>query len=146
MNQINRKGFAIVEVLVAFIILTTALALLTYAQKAFNTNTYRLQHYENVYITLLSLKNKVDIELTLGDKTHFAGKLNQINFTIDLKKVREGHNLTYDDMQGTYNEGSHTYTLYKVTIHLVETGKTYVYYKMRTYFDKALFEQMQDTI
>lgn len=142
----NKKGFAIVEVLVAFIILTTVLSLLTYSQKNFNSNITRLQNFEDIYTTVLSLKNKVDIEMALGEKKHFDGKLNNLNYSIDINKLYEGNNLSYDSMESTYTKGIHIYTLYKVTIKIREIGKTYTFYKLRTYFDKNLIEKQFEGI
>jgi len=135
----NRSAFAIIEVLVAFIILTTAMSLLTYAQKNFNTNINRLNKYENLYITVLSLKNKIDVELKLGDKMHYAGKLNGYNYAINLKKIQQGRNIISDDMSKFTNTGPHIYTLYKVTINLKNIAKKYSFYKVKTSIDEKQF-------
>ncbi len=136
----SKKGFVIVEVLVAFIILTTTITLLVYTQKNFNTTIKRVQNYENIYMTLLSLKNKIDIELQLGDKEHYEGKLNDINYQIDLKKINEGKNRTYDNMEGKHMDGRHTYMLYSVKISLLDMGKEYMFYKLKTHIEKSAFE------
>jgi len=137
----NKKGFVIVEVLVAFIILTTTMSLLTYAQKNFNENVKRLENYENIYITVLSLKNKIDIELQLGDKERYEGKLNNINYSIDLKKIKEGNDLSYDNMEGKYTKGIHQFMLFEVKIKLYEVGKIYTFYKLKIYFDKTIIQE-----
>lgn len=136
-----KRGFVIVEVLVAFIILTTAMSLLTYSQKSLNETIKRLNNYENIYMTVLSLKNKIDIELQLGDKERYEGKLNGINYYIVLKKIKEGNNQSFDNMEGRYIKGFHDYMMYKVTIDLYEINKKYTFFKLKTYFDETLVKK-----
>lgn len=139
----NRPGFIIIEVLVAFMVLTMTIALLTYAQKNFQNHIKRLYSFENLYTTVLSLKHKIDIEIQLGDKKYFTGKLNGYNYRIDLVKYLEKHNLRFDEFTQGYSSGAHTYTLYKVNIYFPDIDQTYSFYKMKTKIDLSQFKEFE---
>ena len=139
----NRSGFIIIEVLIAFMILTMTMALLTYSQKNFQNHIKRLYRYENFYTTVLSLKHKIDIEVRLGNKKYFTGRLNGYNYRILLTKQLEKHNLRYEEFSRSYTNGAHTYTLYKVDLDFPDINQHLVFYKMKTKINTALLKEFK---
>jgi len=138
-----REGFAIVEVLVAFIILSMTIAVLTYSQKNFFNNIKRLENYEKFYTTVLSLKSKIDLEIRLGNKQYFTGNLNGYNYQIELQKKSEKRNLRFDEFSKLYTKGAHIYTLYEVNIWFPELKKRIVFDKLKTEIDRKALSEFQ---
>lgn len=123
--MLSNKGFTLIEVLVATIILFVSILTVNIAFKQYTAYKLKQEKYENIYISALSLMNKIENEKISGF-FYKNGKINGIEYTIRAKRAASNRNYIYDEMMGG-NNGFFLLTLYKITIEMA--GKKFVLYK-----------------
>ena len=77
-----KRGFTIIEILIAMMILFVAIGFVNITIKAFNNYQRKSEVYQNLYITALSLKDLMDTK-PLDKVNSYQGILNhnQIDYT-----------------------------------------------------------------
>jgi len=90
--MMSNKGFTLIEMLVAIWIISMVIVLMSFALKQFFMYKEKLEKYKHMYITTISLVDKLMAEPLLK-KRLYKGSINQINYkyeviilTIDGKK------------------------------------------------------------
>lgn len=123
-----KKGFTIIEILIAMIILFIAIGFVNISIKAFNSYQRKAETYQNFYITALSLKDWIEVQ-DLDDDKNYRGVLNGINYTIDIKIIAKTRNyIVYTEgRRGGSNSGNFYIILYKLEMILKDKIKTKEY-------------------
>ena len=128
-----KKGFTIIEILIAMMILFVAIGFVNITIKAFNNYQRKSEVYQNLYITALSLKDLMDTKPL--DKTNsYRGILNGIDYLISIKEISRQKNYIIDLEQGVgKNDGNFFITLYKLDMKLSYKSKVkhYIFYLTR---------------
>ncbi len=126
-----KKAMITIEVLISLMILMIVIASSTSAVKFFHMAGAKKQTYEDIYITVLSIKDK--IEPLICNTTMYAnGKLNAYNYTATCKQeksLRE-YKPPFNIGDPSGNIGQNIINLYEVTLTLTKEklSKHYVYY------------------
>ncbi len=123
-----KKGFTIIEILIAMIILFIAIGFVNISIKAFNSYQRKAETYQNFYITALSLKDWIEVQDLDNDK-NYRGVLNGVNYNINIKIVSKIRNyIVYTEgRRGGSNSGNFYIILYKLEIILKDKIKTKEY-------------------
>ena len=110
----NCKGFTLLEVIVALVVLVAAVVSFGAAYNMYVNAQDRQELYQDVYITALSLKNAIEIK-KLIDEPEGSGELNGFSYSYSSKQVKTAHNYVYPDfpLPGG-NIGPLELTLYQV--------------------------------
>ncbi|NOZ91564.1 MAG: prepilin-type N-terminal cleavage/methylation domain-containing protein [Epsilonproteobacteria bacterium] len=109
-----KKGFTIIEILIAMIILFVAIGFVNISIKAFNSYQRKAEVYQNFYITALSLKDWVEVQDL--DRGIYEGKLNGLEYKISIKLVIQKKNLAFDMQRGMGNYGNVLVKLYYLNL------------------------------
>ena len=132
--MLSDKGFTLIEVLVASIILFLSIATVAMAYKEYTSCRLKQVKYERIYMTALSLMSELE------DKKPYnigfeSGTINGLKYSISIKKVISKRNFVIGlNKQTTGNFGEFLLTLYKVTLNI--SGKEFVLYL--TNFEKVI--------
>jgi prepilin-type N-terminal cleavage/methylation domain-containing protein len=123
-----KKGFTIIEILIAMMILFVAIGFVNISIKAFNTYQRKAEVYQNFYITALSLKDFISTEAL--DKRIYMGKMNGLNYKIKVKKVISKNNYRYAFEELGGNNGDFLIILNEITLELKDENreKTYTFF------------------
>lgn len=116
-----KKGFTVIEILIAMLILFTAIGFVNISIKAFNNYQRKSEVYQNFYITTLSIKDL----LKTKDMTNniYRGELNNIKYIATVTPFIQSKN--YDENMFTRgNIGDFMITLYKIELTLITRTKT----------------------
>ena len=123
----SNKGFTLIEVLVAMLILFLSIVTVTLAYRQYEHLKLKQQQYERIYITALSLINKIQEEKISNFKKG-NGIMNGIRYSVNVIKVASNRNYLYNPNPSlSGNNGHFTLSLYKITINL--DGKKFILYK-----------------
>ncbi len=123
----SNRAFTLIEVLVASIIMFFAILTVNAAFKQYASYKIKQQKYENIYISALSLIDKIENE-KLDSFTYDTGKINGLEYTVKAKRIAAKRNYTYGfSAKETGNKGRFLITLYKVEINIA--NKKFVFYK-----------------
>jgi type II secretory pathway component PulJ len=123
----NNSGFTLVEVLIATLIMVLSIVTVTAAVRQFTINREKLRSYEQLYDTVLSLRDRI-MNDTLSNNFHDRGKLNGLDYSFQCRQVESANNYVYtEDGQLNGNTGHFAMTLYKVTLEV--GGKTFEFHK-----------------
>jgi prepilin-type N-terminal cleavage/methylation domain-containing protein len=126
-----RRGFTIIEILIAMLILFMAIIFVNMSIKAFNSYQRKAEIYQNFYITALSLKDWVEVQ-DLGNKKSYNGVLNGINYNINIDIVAKMRNyIVYTEGGGMgSNSGNFYIILYRLRMTLKSDirAKEYSFY------------------
>lgn len=109
-----RRGFTIIEILIAMMILFTAIVFVNISIKAFNNYQRKSEVYQNFYITALSLKDWIATDPL--DKREYKGKMNGIAYKIEVKELINKNNYIFNFDTPSGNYGDFLITLYRVTL------------------------------
>ena len=124
-----KRGFTVIEILIAMMILFVAIGFVNISIKAFNNYQRKSEIYQNFYITALSLKDFMESK-TL-DKKSYNGILNGINYKISVKEISRQKNyiINLEQARGG-NDGNFFITLYQLNMSLINKNivKTYSFY------------------
>ena len=128
-----KRGFTIIEILIAMMILFVAIGFVNITIKAFNNYQRKSEVYQNLYITALSLKDLMDTK-PLDKVNSYQGILNGIDYFISIKEISRQKNYIIDLEQGVgINDGNFFITLYKLDMKLSYRSKVkhYIFYLTR---------------
>ncbi len=121
------KGFTLIEVLVASIILFFSILTVNAAFKQYASYKIKQEKYENIYISALSLMNKLENE-RLNMFTYYTGEINGLKYTARAKRVAQRRNYIYGlSSKDSGNKGRFSVTLYKIEIKMA--NRTFTLYK-----------------
>ncbi len=111
-----KKGFTVIEILIAMLILFTAIGFVNISIKAFNNYQRKSEVYQNFYITALSLKDWVSAQQL--DKKIYKGEMNGLTYKVEVKELISKNNYRYsfDTLGG--NNGDFLITLYDIKLEL----------------------------
>jgi len=112
----SNKGFTLIEVLVASIILFLSIVTVSLAYRQYTNYKFKQKKYEKIFISALSLMNKIESE-DLSKLTNRNGTINGLDYRITITKVASRRNYVYgltEDTSG--NTGPFLLTLYRVKI------------------------------
>ena len=131
----SNRGFTLVEVLVASIILFLSIVTVTLAYKQYESYRLKQEKYENIYINVISLTNKILSKNIVTPSFEETGKINGIAYKIMANMISSKRNYVYGfSAQSSGNKGNFMLKLYKVTIQIYNS--TFTFYK--TEFIKVL--------
>ena len=125
---LNNKGFTLIEVLVSVVILFLAILMVNAAFKEYVSSKNKLKKYELIYISTLSLVNKLENE-GLRDFSFKKGKINGLDYFVQVKKLLSLRNYTYGFGEMDNKKGNFLVTLYELKIKIA--GHSFVLYKTR---------------
>ncbi len=123
-----KKGFTIIEILIAMLILFTAIGFVNISIKAFNNYQRKSEVYQNFYVTTLSIKDWISTQQL--DKKIYNGEMNGLTYKLELKELISKNNYRYSfDILGG-NDGDFLITLYQVKLELKNKNreKKYVFF------------------
>jgi prepilin-type N-terminal cleavage/methylation domain-containing protein len=115
----NKKGFTLVEVLIATFILSIAIMSMSAAFKQFFSYKERFEKYKNFYVSVLSIVDEIS-EKDLEEKPAGEGEINQLYFQYKTILVAKKRNFSFDaefDLAST-NQGPFEMRLYKVELNV----------------------------
>ncbi len=131
----DQRGFTLVEVLVAVLILATVIASLNAAFKQYVTYRAKLNGYENLYLSVLSLKDSL-VQQQLRDQAQGRGTLNGLAYRYQITRQLEAKNYVLGmTEQESGNNGTHELSLYKINLEIAE--KSFAFYHT-AYFNQSL--------
>jgi len=128
-----KKGFTVVEILIAMMILFVAIGFVNISIKAFNSYQRKSEAYQNFYITALSLKDLMEIKV-LDKQESYRGVLNGIDYLISIEEVSRKKNYIINLEQSVGgNDGNFFIILYHLKMRLKEGSriKNYSFYLTR---------------
>jgi len=115
-----KKGFTIIEILIAMLILFTAIGFVNISIKAFNNYQRKSEVYQNFYITALSIKDFLKTKDM--SKQIYRGEINNIKYIAKVIPFIQAKN--YDEsMLAQGNIGDFMITLYKIDLTLLTKTK-----------------------
>jgi len=113
----SHRAFTIIEILIAMLILFTAIAFSNISIKAFNTYQRQSLRYQDFYITALSLKNKFS-SYDKFDRLKYEGNLNLISYVVEIKIILNKRNYVVGKDGIGRNNGAFMVTLYELKMKL----------------------------
>ena len=117
-----KKGFTVIEILIAMMILFVAIGFVNISIRAFNNYQRKAEVYQNFYITALSLKDLMETK-ALDGKSSYRGILNGIEYLISIKEISKQKNYIIDLEQGmSGNDGNFFITLYFLEMRLKDNN------------------------
>ncbi len=123
----DKRGFTLIEVLVASVLLFMAIVTASIAFKQYKTYRLKQEKYEMIYISALSLMNKLEAENLYGKKLE-TGTINGLAYSVNVKAVSSRRNYIYGaEFRKSGNLGRFLITLFRVTIDI--SGRTFTFYK-----------------
>jgi len=122
--KINQKGFTLIEVLIATLILAVSIISVNAAFKQFATYKQKMDKYKNIYVTTLSLKDMIESK-NLKDNMQDKGTMNGLEYSYKVKLVNKMRNHSLEETEG--NTGNFEIYLYK--IHLTVGNREYNFFK-----------------
>jgi len=127
LNMRSNKGFTLIEVLVATLILFLSIVTVMLAYRQYEHFMLKQKKYEKIYITVLSLLNKIQEEKA-SNLQGKNGVMNGIKYSIHIVRVASKRNYVYSpNPSSSGNYGDFMINLYKITITL--DGKKFILYK-----------------
>ena len=111
-----KKGFTVIEILIAMMLLFTAIGFVNISIKAFNNYQRKSEVYQNFYITVLSLKDWISMQKL--DKKVYNGNMNGLRYKLKVKELISKNNYRYSFDTSGGNNGDFLITLYQVELEL----------------------------
>ena len=122
----SHKAFTIIEILIAMLILFTAITFSSISIKAFNTYQRQSERYQDFYIVALSLKDKMSL-LTEFKKMEYDGSFNGLGYSINIQELIKKRNYLLGQDGIGRNDGDFMLTLYRLTMILKKRGRAKKY-------------------
>ena len=123
----SNRGFSLIELLIALIIITSAIITLNSIYKQYSSLRQKQSKYELIYISVLSLKDKLE-SIDLSRTFILNGTINGLKYTAKVKRVAQRRSFTFDFKKDIWgNFGKFSMTMYKITINMV--GKQFEFYE-----------------
>jgi len=114
----NCRGFTLVEVIVALVVLSSAIISFGAAFNMYTKAQFKHEHYQDVYITAVSLKNAIETK-SLLDEPQGDGQLNGFQYFFKSEKIKSAQNYVHPmDPAPGGNIGPFEIVLYKVNLKL----------------------------
>jgi len=127
--MMSRKAFTLVEVLIATLILSVSILSMSAAFKQFFSYREKFNKYQTLYITTLSLVDKISTE-SLEKRPAGEGKINGLNYRYEASLVLRNRNFVYGESeQISGNKGNFEIQLYRVTLYV--ENKVFNFYVTR---------------
>jgi type II secretory pathway pseudopilin PulG len=120
----NDNGFTLIEVLVATLIMVVSIVTVTAAIRQFAIHREKLRSYEQVYTSVLSLRDRIMNE-TLKENDKQTGTFNGLPYSYDCRLVESANNYVYGDNAG--NNGLFQVMLFKVNLEI--EGRDFEFFK-----------------
>jgi len=117
-----KKGFTVIEILIAMMILFVAIGFVNISIKTFNTYQRKSETYQNFYITALSLKDWISSQSL--EKESYQGIMNGIEYKFNIIALVKRKNYVFNMELGSGNYGDNLITLYKVEMLLNDKIRT----------------------
>ena len=117
-----KKGFTVIEILIAMMILFVAIGFVNISIKTFNTYQRKSETYQNFYITALSLKDWISSQSL--EKETYQGTINEIEYKFNIIALVKRKNYVFNMELGSGNYGDNLITLYKVEMLLNDKIRT----------------------
>ena len=123
------------EVLIATFILSLVIIVINLSCKQFFDMQGKMQHMENVYLSALSLKDRIESGLLDGGMAE-AGEINGLSYRYTVSRVAENNNYLHGvDNQNAENTGPFRLRLLRVELNLA--GRAYKFFTTRAERNKA---------
>ncbi len=123
----SNKGFTLIEVLVASIILFLSILTVNAAYKQYVSYKTKQQKYENIYIAAISLMNEIEGE-NISQLEAKKREINGLKYTLSIQSIASKRNYAIGlETNQTKNNGLFLITLYKITIKM--ENRTFVLFK-----------------
>jgi prepilin-type N-terminal cleavage/methylation domain-containing protein len=120
-----KRGFTVIEILIAMMILFVAIGFVNISIQTFNNYKRKSETYQRFYITVLSLKDWIVTQKL--DKKSYNGELNKIEYKINVEKMIQMKNYKFNFEIPSGNYGDFMITLYRVTMILKERRRVKEY-------------------
>ena len=117
-----KKGFTVIEILIAMMILFVAIGFVNISIKTFNTYQRKSETYQNFYITALSLKDWISSQSL--EKESYQGTMNGIEYKFNIIALVKRKNYVFNMELGAGNYGDNLITLYKIEMLLNDKVRT----------------------
>ena len=128
-----------IEVLIATLIMVMAIVTVTAAVRQFTLQREKLSHYEHLYASVLSLRDRI-MNDTLRDNLQNNGSLNSLEYSYRCKLVESANNYVFGEMpELSGNKGSYKIMLFRVNLSV--GGKEFEFFKSQY---KKRFESVKD--
>lgn len=124
----NKKGFSLIEVLIATVILSASILILSGALKLFFSYKEKLVKYQNIYNTTLSIVDKILAE-DLLTKPYGEGTLNGLSYRYKAKLIKKGTDTSGYSYEETQKSGSGLFKILLFKVELTVENNTYDFYK-----------------
>ena len=111
-----KRGFTIIEILIAMVLLFTAIGFVNIAIKAFNNYQRKSETYQNFYNTTLSIKDWLSTQQL--DKNTYRGEMNGLTYKLEVKELISKNNYKYSFNTPGGNYGDFLITLYQIKLEL----------------------------
>jgi prepilin-type N-terminal cleavage/methylation domain-containing protein len=122
----NQKGFTLIEVLIATLILAVSIISINAAFKQFSVYKQKMDKYKKIYITTLSLKDMIENE-DLKDNIQESGILNGLKYSYKVKLINKIRNHSLEETEG--NTGDFEIYLFQITLNI--DNKEYRFFKTK---------------
>jgi len=113
-----KRAVITIEVLIALVIIFSAIVLVTTAARSLNLFALKKERYQRTYVTALSLQEMLQ-NRSIPDTTTFTGMLNGFSYTIACRLAESRRNFVVDEFGREGNTGSTLLKLYKCRMQLV---------------------------
>jgi hypothetical protein len=120
-----KKAFTVVEILIAMLLLFGSIVFVNISIKAFNNYQRKSEKYQNIYITVLSLKDWLSTQML--DKRTYEGTRNGYRYIFKIKPILQAKNYTFSMAFGAGNYGDYLVTLYEVELFLMVKDKEHTF-------------------
>ncbi|HIP37548.1 MAG TPA: hypothetical protein EYG85_11920 [Crocinitomix sp.] len=112
-----KRAIITIEVLIALIIMFSAIVLVTSSIRSLNLFVFKKEHYENSYVTVLSIKSLLENREFLSASGLFSGELNGYKYQVDYRAINKKKSYIIGETALlTGNVGNSWITLYDCTL------------------------------
>ncbi len=125
-----KKAMITIEVLVSLLILFLVIATSVTSIKFFNIQVKKKNSYENSYINILSIKDKIS-QTVCKNSLQSSGEFNTFHYIARCEKIKELKTFRkgFELNEASGNVGNYLIKLYKVTLELEKES----YHKQHSY-------------
>ena len=135
----DKDGFTLIEVLVATLIMVVSIVTVTAAIRQFTIHREKLRSYEQVYSTVLSLRDRI-MNRSLKENDEESGEFDGLPYRYRCTLVESANNYIYGDQAG--NNGAFQVMLFRIDLEV--EGRKYEFFKTqyRPRFTEAAKSQL----
>jgi prepilin-type N-terminal cleavage/methylation domain-containing protein len=133
--RLRKNGFTLIEVLIAMVLLSSAIVVMYSAYKQYIERTTSLRKTEQTYLTALSLKDYIST-IDLFDAKELSGTLNGIPYTAVIRIAEEKNSLIFTEQTMSYvNLGQFAVTLFQVDLTTGNIPQTFYFTRYRKLYE-----------